>query len=160
MDNVKLFSLEEAHLHFAKTLNGQTWSLLEKKGRTREEDELMLYAAYASCYHWLLAGTGVNHQRGEWLISRVCCVLGLADDAVMHASRCLELTTQYADLMKDFDLAFAYEGMGRACALAGKREDALHYIQRAEEAGQAIADPEDKVIFVDDFKGGNWYGLK
>ena len=28
------------------------------------------------------------------------------------------------------------------------------------EAGMAIADDEDRAIFMDDFHGGNWYGLK
>ena len=55
----------EAHRFFANQLNGQTWDLLDKTERTKEEDELMVYAAHASCRHWLEAGTGVNHQRGE-----------------------------------------------------------------------------------------------
>jgi hypothetical protein len=102
----------------------------------------------------------VNHQRGEWLIARVYTVLGLTEAALRHAARCLELTHKFADLMQDFDWAFAYEGIARANALAGNRQTALEYIQRAETSGQAIQDEEDRKIFLADFNGGNWYGAK
>jgi hypothetical protein len=160
MDETRTYTLEEAHLHFAKTLNGKVWELLEKPERSKSEDELMLYAANASAYHWLIAGTGVNHQRAEWLIARVHTVLGQAGPALSHASRCLELTEEFDRLMQDFDRAFAYEGVARANALAGNSQAAREYIQRAEEAGKAIHDAEDKSIFMSDLNGGDWHGVK
>jgi tetratricopeptide (TPR) repeat protein len=160
MAEAKRYTADEAHGHFAVALNGETWELLEKPDRSKQEDERMIYAAHASCYHWLQAGTGVNHQRGEWLIARVYTVLGLADAALRHASRCLELTNEYAGQMKDFDWAFAYEGVARAHALAGNREEALKYIKLAEESGQAISNDEDRSVFMGDFNGGNWHGVK
>lgn len=160
MDEVKTHSLAEAHQHFAKTLNGKVWELLQKPERSKSEDELMIYAAHASCYHWLNAGTGLHHQRAEWLIAHVYTELGIADSALRHASRCLELTNEFADSMKDFDWAYAYEGVARANALAGNRGEALKYMQRAEETGQAISNDEDKSIFFGDFNGGNWHGLR
>jgi len=160
MDETKTYTVKEAHLHFAKSLNGRVWALLGKRDRTPDENETMLYAAHASCYHWLQVGTGVNHQRGEWLIARVYTVLGIADAAVRHATRCLELTHAFPDLMEDFDWAFAYEGVARANALAGNQATAREYIQRAEQSGHAIKDAEDKKIFFDDFNGGNWYNAK
>lgn len=153
-------TIEESHEHFAKSLNGKVWELLEKPDRTKAEDEHMVYAAHASTYHWLNAGTGVNHQRGEWLIAKVYTELGIADSALRHASRCLELTNEYKGEMKDFDLAYAYEGFARANALAGNKEEAKKYIKLAEDSGQAIKNDEDKKIFVSDFNGGNWFGLK
>lgn len=160
MDEVKTYTVKEAHLHFAKSLNGRVWALLGKPNRTRAEDDEMLYAAHASCYHWLQVGTGVNHQRGEWLIARVYTVLGIAVSAMRHATRCLELTHAFPDLMEDFDWAFAYEGIARANALTGNHTTAREYIQRAEQSGHAIKDEEDKKIFFADFNGGNWYGVK
>jgi hypothetical protein len=62
--------------------------------------------------------------------------------------------------MKDFDTAYAYEGIARANALAGKRGEALKYIKLAEKSGQAISNDEDKNIFLGDFNGGNWHGLR
>jgi tetratricopeptide (TPR) repeat protein len=160
MSEEKKYTLEEAHHHFATTLNGRVWELLGKADRSKAEDEIMLYAAYASCYHWLSAGTEVNHQRGEWLIAHVYTVLGLADPAMRHATRCLELTNEFSDLMKDFDRAYAYEGVARASALAGNREEAISYMERAREAGESISNAEDKGIFLGDFDGGDWYGLR
>ena len=160
MDDAQKYTLEEAHQHFAKSLNGKVWDLLQKPDRTRSDDELMAYAAHASGYHWLMAGTGVHHQRAEWLIAHVYTELGLVDSALRHANRCLELTKEYGELMKDFDQAYAYEGVARADALAGNREAALKYIKLAEESGQGISNPEDKNIFTGDFNGGNWHGLR
>jgi tetratricopeptide (TPR) repeat protein len=160
MDEVKTYTIEEAHQYFAKTLNGKVWELLQKTPRSKTEDELMIYAAYASACHWLNAGTGLQHARAEWLIAHVYCELIMADSALRHATRYLELTNEFADLMKDFDWAYAYEGLARAHALAGHRDEALKYLQRAAELGQAIANDEDRNIFMGDFNGGNWRGLR
>ena len=160
MNDEKTYSEAEAHRHFAVQFNGMTWALLDKADRTPEEDELMLHSAFASCRHWLEAGTGVHHQRGEWMISRVYAVLGMGEQAVRHAQRCLELTEQYSGEMEGFDRAYAYEAMARANAVAGNREEALGYIGLAEEAGEAIANDENSAIFLGDFNGGEWRGLR
>jgi len=160
MSGEQKFTQAEAHWHFARQFNGQAWDLLEKIDRTPADNELMIHSAHASCRHWLEAGTGAHHQRGEWLISRVYAVLGLGEAALRHANRCLKLTETHADLLADFDRAFAYECMARAHATAGNAEDAKTYIDLAGQAGQSIADREDKKIFIDDFNGGNWFGLK
>jgi len=160
MEEPKTYTLDEAHLQFAKSLNGQVWELLQKANRSASEDELMVHAAHASCYHWLKAGTGLHHQRGEWLIAHVYTELGMAEPALWHAQRCLELTNEYSDLGKDFDRAYAYEGMARAYALKKSRDEALKYLDLAKKAGEVIANAEDKSIFMGDFNGGNWYSLK
>lgn len=160
MDTAKAYTLAEAQQYFAKSLNGEVWDLLGKTDRTTEEDECMVYAAYASCYHWLHSGTVSHHQRGEWLIAHVYSVLGMAEPALRHAARCLELTQQLANSIEDFDLAYAYEGMARANALAANKAGALKYLQLAENAGSVIRNAEDRSIFFSDFNQGNWYGIK
>jgi hypothetical protein len=160
MSEGKTVTEEEAHRTFAIQFNGKTWELLGKPQRMKWEDELMIHSAHASCCHWLEAGTGVHHQRGEWLVSRVYAVLGHGAAALRHASRCLELTEEYADLLEDFDRAYALEGVARAHAIAGNREEALKYIELAEEAGQAIAAEENREIFAGDLNSGNWGGLR
>jgi hypothetical protein len=160
MTEEKRYTEEEAHRFFAVHYNGLTWQLLYKAERTKEEAELMVLSAQASCRHWLEVGTGLHHQRGEWLIARVYAVLELAEASLRHANRCLELTKEYADLMEDFDRAFAYEGVARANAIAGDRGEALRYITLAEEAGQAIADEENRKLFFDDLGGGNWNNMR
>ncbi|MBW8010425.1 MAG: hypothetical protein FVQ83_04170 [Chloroflexi bacterium] len=160
MSEVEKYTQAEAHKMFARTLNGKTWELLEKADRSKQENELMVHTAHASNYHWLQVGTGVNHQRGEWLIARVYLVLEMTDAALRHANRCLELTEEHADLMEDFDLAFAYEGIARANAAASNKEKAQKYILLAQQAGEAIGDQEDKEFFFKDFDSGDWKGLK
>ena len=160
MNTDKTYTLEEAHLYFAKTLNGKVWELLQKTDRSKQDDELMLFSAFASGYHWLMAGTGMHQQRAEWLIAHVYTELGESESALQHATRSYELTKEFDVLMKDFDRAYAYEGLARANALAGNREEAVKYIQLAEKSGQAIQNDEDKRIFLGDFSGGNWHGMR
>jgi hypothetical protein len=151
--------LEEAHLVFAKKIHGVVWDLLDKPDRSAAEDELMLHAAHASCYHWLQVGTPLNHQRGEWLIARVDAVLGQGPEALRHARRCLELTLEHPHLMEDFDTPFAYEGMARAHAVLGNRVEALDYFRLAESGGERIADAEDRQVFFESLRGGEWHGI-
>lgn len=159
MSQEQRYTLGEAHQAFARQLNGRVWELLEKEGRSRAEDEDMLHAAHASLYHWLQVGSAVHRQRGEWLLSRVHVVLGQLDAAQRHAQRCLELTERHPDEMADFDVAYAYEGVARAHALAGDWDEAQAYQERARQAGEAIVDQEDRAIFLDDLAGSDWYGL-
>lgn len=160
MSSEKTYTELEAQRYFAVQLNHRVWELLEKPERNRQDDELMVLAAYASYYHWLQVGTAVHRQRAEWLIGRVFIVLGNAKQALHHAQRCLEMTQKHAELMADFDVAFAYEGIARANAAAGNPDEALKYAKLAEQAGQAIVDEEDRRIFFDDFYGGEWNGVR
>jgi tetratricopeptide (TPR) repeat protein len=160
MNEENTFAEAEAHRYFGVEFNNQCWTLLGKADRSQEEDELLVFSAYASLRHWLEAGTGVNHQRGEWMIANIYSALGVSEAALHHAKRCLELTEQYADEMEDFDRAYAYESVARANAIAGNRDEALKYIELAEKAGEAIAEEQSKEFFVGDLKGGNWAGLR
>lgn len=160
MQEVEKYSLEEAHLRFAKQSHGETWEMLGKERRSQEDNLRMIRAAQTSLYHWLQVGTVLNEQRGEWLLARVYNVLGMVDLALLHAERCLRLTEANPEQMQDFDLAFAYEGIARAYALGGNPVEAKKYLQLAQVAGEAIVDPEDKEIFMGDLNGGEWYGAR
>ena len=70
MSEVKTYSLDEAHKHFAISTNGLEWQLLEKKDRSKHDEELIIHAAHTSFYHWLQVGIGQHHQRTEWCIFR------------------------------------------------------------------------------------------
>ncbi len=160
MEEIKTFTLEDAHKHFAKTIHGRVWELLEKPSRTESENEEMFHAAHASLYHWKFVGNALNQQRGEWLISHVHVVLGHAREALRHAERCFELTQANKDLMQDFDIAYAFEGIARAQAMLCDEKIAREFFHLAQATGRAIADDEDRSIFQGDFEGGDWYGLK
>ena len=62
--------------------------------------------------------------------------------------------------MADFDAAFTYEAVARACALSGDSSKAQEYIQKAQTAGESIADDKDREAFFMEFNGGEWNGLK
>ena len=79
--------------------------------------------------------------------------------ALKHARRCQELSEAHRLEKQDFDVAYAFEALARGHALAGDRTEAELFYQKASLAGEAIADPEDKEIFLGDFKAGKWYGI-
>jgi tetratricopeptide (TPR) repeat protein len=160
MNDEKKFTLEEAQRELAKKSNHRVWELLEKSKRSPEEDKEMLLAAMTSYYHWKQIGTAVNDQRGLWILSRVYIVLGQSQEALELAKKCQEVTESYPDEMKDFDLAFAQEGLARAYASAGDLEKAKKHYNLAFKLGENIKDPDDKKIFRDDLQGGDWFGLK
>jgi hypothetical protein len=156
----KRYTESEAHYLFATDFHNRTWNLLDQPVRTRDEDERMLDYAHASLAHWRVTGTAVQHERGEWMLARVYAVLGEAELSLRHALRCQELLESHIDEMEAFDFAFAPEAMARALAIAGNKPQALKYIERAQKAGEAIQDENDRDIFFKEFNGGNWNGMK
>ena len=143
-------SSAEEHRKFAINLFNLTWSLLDKKERTHEEDDKMVHAAHASRYHWGEIGTPLEFERGEWQISRVYSVLRRSEPALFHANRCLDICKE--NNIKDFDIAFAYEAMARAHAIAGNRTECEKYLQLAKEAVDHIKKKEDKDYFLSELK--------
>jgi hypothetical protein len=107
--------------------------------------------AHASRYHWGQAPEcrPENLARGEWLVSRVYCVLGRGEPALWHAERCLEHVEEAG--LGGWDLAYAYEALARASAGAGDGLGSVEWRDRARAAGDAIADPEDRGHFESDF---------
>jgi hypothetical protein len=153
----KKYTEQEAHKYFGVSLNHLVWQLLEKTDRTPEDDEKMIKAAYASCYHWGEVGTAVNQGRGEWMISHVFAVLNQPAPALHHARRCLTITQENG--FGDFDLAYAYEGMARALAAGNDKTEAQHYFNLAERQGQLIKNDEDRSIFEKDLPAEPRYGI-
>jgi hypothetical protein len=127
-------------------LFNEVWRLME----TREDDDRMLHATHAMAYHWGEAPEcrPENKARAEWQISRVYCVLGRAEPAVWHSQRCLDWCERAG--LGDWDLAYAYEALARAHGLAGSAE-AVGWKAKARAAGDAIADPEDRRHFDEDY---------
>jgi hypothetical protein len=137
---------QEAHRKFAVDLFNLVWDLLDKGERTKEEDDRMLHAAHASRFHWGEIGTPLEFERGEWQISRVYAVLNRPQAAIYHAQRCLDICT--ANQIGDFDIAFAYEALARAYAIAGESEKSREVIRLAEQAGEQIEDEDNRGYFL------------
>jgi hypothetical protein len=147
-----------AHKKFAVDCFNQIWPLLERKDRTSEDEELMIHLAHTSLFHWLHVGTPVNEQRGEWMLARVYTVLCDKVRSLHHAKRCLALTERHN--LKDFDLAYGYEAMARACALNDLPVEFRNYISLAREAADQIAGKDDRDLFLNDLSSEPWFGMK
>lgn len=134
------------HRTFAVDLFNLVWELMDKNERTPEEDDRMLHAAHASRYHWGEIGTPLEIERGEWQISRVYSILHRPQSALYHAERCLKICTAHE--IGDFDLAFAYEAMARAYAVAGEFDKSQEYVELGKQAGQQIEDEDSRTYFL------------
>ena len=126
------------HRQLGVDLFNEVWRLIE----TREDDERMLHAAHASRFHWGEAPEckPENLARGEWQVSRVYTVLGLAEPALRHAHRCLDICE--ANGIGDWDLAYAHEAVARAYKTAGMQAEAAAHAKLAAEV--PVADDEDR----------------
>ena len=134
----------------AATLFNRVWTLLEKEERTEAEDAEMLHAAHASAYHWMRIGKPVNRARGEWQCSRVYATLGLPEAAMYHARKVLDICEREG--IGDFDLAFAYEGLARAAAVAGDGDEARRWAELARGAAAEIAGDGDRELVLSDLE--------
>ena len=147
------------HHYLGIELNQMTWGLLGKKDRSPKDDKRMETFALASLHHWQGAAefTPLNAQRGHWLLARVYTVLEQEEKAQHHAEECMKITDELS--LKGFDLAYAYEAMARALALAKNQNEASEYYQKANDAGQIIAGEGDKKLFFQDLKAAPWFGM-
>jgi len=136
------------HRHQAIDLFNLVWTFLNKPDRTIAENDTMLHAAHASRYHWGEVGTEVNLARGEWQIARVYAILGRSEPALYHAGRCLAICQE--NNIGDWDLAFAYEAVTRAWAVAGDASEYARYDKLAREAAEQIVEAEDKKMVLAD----------
>jgi hypothetical protein len=136
---------QELHRKFAVDLFNRAWDLLDQEDRTPEEADTMIHAAHASRFHWGEIGTPLEYARGEWQISRVYAVLDRPQAALYHAQRCLDLCQ--ANEIGDFDLAFAYEALARAYAVAGDMAKSGDYTELAVQAAKQIEDAGNREYF-------------
>jgi hypothetical protein len=151
----------ELHRYFGVELNNETWDLLEQidESSPMEDQERLLYGAYAACLHWLEAGNEANHARGEHLIARVALRIGRTEIGLQHARRCLELVQAFPEQMADWDEPFAREALARALAATGSRDQALAELRRAEELTKQVAEDGDREVLLTELSKEPWFGL-
>ena len=124
------------------------WSLLDRKKRTRAENDEMLHAAYASLYHWGRGGGPLNRSIGEWQVSRVNAVLGLSEPATFHGARALEIARR--GHLSPFYLAYGYEALARAASVARDRTGRAKYLREAQRIGRRVKDADDRRMLFED----------
>lgn len=121
---------------------------MRRADRDAADDDRMLHLAHASRHHWGNVGTAANFARGEWLCSRVYSVLGRSEPAHHHAQRVLDICRENG--IGDWDLAFAYEALARAAAVAGDDDAVFAHTEQALAAAKDIADDDDRKLLLDD----------
>lgn len=141
----------DMHRWFGVQLNNEAWELLEQIGphSPLADRERLLYAAYASTYHWLEAGNLANHARGEHLIASVAVRTGEGELALRHAKRCAQLVEENLGVMADWDRPLAAEIMARALAATGDGEAAKNHWQRAKDLTAEVAEEGERRAVVD-----------
>jgi hypothetical protein len=139
---------EDDERRLAAALFNGVWSLLETEGRTPVQDDEMVHMAHASRHHWGRVGGPERLARGEWQCSRVYAVLLRPEPSLHHARRVLDVCRENA--IGDFDLAFAYEALARAHALAGDAGEARRMTELSLRACEEIAADDDRKIVLSD----------
>jgi tetratricopeptide (TPR) repeat protein len=144
-------TVTDARLLAAQLFN-ETWRLMEQEERSRADDDRMIHTAHASRYHWgqVPTATPAHLARGEWQISRVYTVLGRAEPALHHARRVLDICQENG--IGDWDLAFAYEALARAHAVAGDADLAREHTDQALAAAEDIAKDDDRDLLLADLE--------
>jgi hypothetical protein len=136
----------------AAQLFNETWRLMEREDRTSQDDDRLIHTAHASRYHWGQAAdaTPAHLARGEWQISRVYAVLHRPEPALHHGQRVLDLCQENG--IGDWDLAFAYEALARAHAVAGDAAAARSHTDQALAAARDIAQDDDRDLLLADLE--------
>ena len=134
--------LEAWHRSFGPLAFNEAWALLDVAEPTREQEEEMLAATFASRYHWYEVGTPRHQAISDWQISRVAAVLGYADLALRFGERSLARCLDNA--LDPFVTGFAHEAIARAAADVDDIEMFTEHLEAAKEKLLEIEDPEDR----------------
>jgi hypothetical protein len=148
----------DLHRWFGVELNNGTWDVLDgglSEDSPLAEREQALYAAYASTYHWMQAGTVANHGRGEYMIASVAVSIGLLDVAARHAARFADLIAEHPAVFADWDRAFAAEVLARVASRLGDT-NAENLKAEARALAESLAEPEDRRICLERLAAAPW----
>lgn len=159
----RMVGQRDLHRWFGTQLNNATWDVISDGSvgldSPVEDRERALYSAYASAYHWRVAGSEENAARGEHLISRMATVVGDPALALRHAERCLEIIEANQQRMADWDAPFGFEALARAHAALGHTGEASTALDRARELTRQVAGPGDREVLEAELARGPWFGL-
>ena len=132
----------------------RAWELLDKKDRTKEDDERMVSLAHASLAHWRMREdcTDRNLSIGYWQLSRVYAVLGQGDNAERYGGLCMHVSGQEPP----FYLAYAHEALARAALLNERRELFDKHLAEAKTLVSQVTDADEKKMLEDDLAQLVW----
>jgi hypothetical protein len=135
---------------FAVEFNNRAWQLAESAVRTPSETEEMLHAAHAAALHWSRAGTPLHVARAAMLLGHAHGLAGNGRLALRYATASFEHFSSHDS--PDWEMAFAHAVMAGAAHAYG--DPAMHekHYREAARLGDAIADDEDRAIFMRSFR--------
>lgn len=142
--------IQAAHHRFAVDCFNRTWDLLDQEERSEEETAEMIHLAHASRWHWGHSEEGGPKQLavGAWQLARVYAVAGRAEEASRYAADSLAISQRHD--LAPFYVAYAYEALARAAAMADRREERDHNLALARATAASIADDEHRQGVLDD----------
>lgn len=150
----------DLHRWFGVELNNSLFDQLDRyqPDTPLPEPERLLYQAYAACFHWMHAGTVVNHGRGEYGIACAALAVGRTEIAGHHARRYAELIESAPVAFADWDRAFCAEILARVAAASGAA-DAAEQKAAARGLAEAVAEDGDRAVVLDRFAKPPWFGI-
>ncbi len=138
-DNVN--AREQIRREVAADLFMDVWAMFEID-RTPEEDDKLLSAAHAYCYHWGEIGTQFDIARANWLLSRTYIELDRPQEGLLYAEKCLKIAQ--SNDVGEFALACAYEAMARAASSIGNVETAQEWVSKVENIAERMSDADER----------------
>lgn len=152
MPDTPEFDIQAAHRYFSTTCFNQAWELIDRPGRTPDEDEEMLRLSLTSAWHWSQRPdcSPANLSIGMWQIARIYTLLGQVENARRYGQLCLEISRGAG--ISPFYLGYAYEALARVEALAGDKPKMEQYLNEALRAAAHLTDLEDKEQLIADLE--------
>jgi len=139
---------ENCHTFFSVYCFNTAWSLMEKTNRTPEEDDQMILLTHTSLWHWMQRDDCQNSNLsvGYWQASRICSVLGRADEARRYAQLCFRHSQEEGPFLR----AYANEALARAEKVAGNSSVAAKYHAEALRLAESVEEADDRKLLLDD----------
>jgi hypothetical protein len=131
-----------AHRDFSVNCFNKAWELIEKPGRTDDENEQMIRLSQASLWHWTQRGDcrPRNLSIGYWQLSRVYALAGRGQEALRYGR--LALDASQGD--EPFYVAYAYEALARAAQVAGDEEQSRTCRENAVRLAEQISQADER----------------
>ena len=144
------FDTSKAHKYFSAHFFNTTWSYIDKKERSDEDNEMMILNALSSLLHWKNRGdaTDTNLSISYWQISRVYSLANNAPEALYYANKCFDVSKD--GKTPPFYLTYGYEALALAEFLNNNNEKSSQHLQLAYKESQNIEDVEEKLMVLVD----------
>jgi hypothetical protein len=134
---------------FAVACNNRGWELVEQGQRTPADTHEMLHAAHAAAWHWARVGTELNEARANMLLGMAHALASEGTLGLRYAMSAFNYFNEHE--APDWEQAFAHATLAAAAGAAGDAElHRVHYAE-AKRLGDAIADSEDRAVFMRSF---------